>query len=70
MNQIIEKEFAECVKRNIILLDRRLAYIPGHILEVLNAGLEGAVTSDLLMRASSRLSGKKGQEDMLLNQFT
>lgn len=64
---MLNTEMNACIKRNIISLDLKLSYIPGHILEVLNAGLEGAVAGDLLMRILSQRGGRKGQEERYLN---
>ena len=63
----IDEEFSKLIKKSIVRLDCRLAYIPGHILEVLNEGLNGGVASDSLMRKQGCEGGKKGDWRAYLN---
>ena len=63
----VDDEFNTLVRNSIVRLDHRLAYIPGHVLEVLNEGLEGGVASDSLMRKQACESGKIGDWRRHLN---
>ena len=65
--ECVNEEFSKLIRNSIVRLGNRLAYIPGHVLEVLNEGLKEGVASDSLMRTSSQSGGKIGSQRAYLN---